>query len=226
MQHIKVLDKEYTIQDHWFWKEYNTTDWERQTLDIYKKYLAKDTVYIDIGTWLGVTIFYANAIGCKAIYGVEANPLSYEMTINNCQLNNIEAHIENVAITDKSGMVHFGSTNMNETSSASSLRGDKFLVRGKTLTEYLKDKPKDNLFVKIDIEGAEELIVSELKQINGYIWLSVHVPFLKDKERFYNELSKYDVFCDNLEERIFTDEAKPVWGTGFGNFFEILIKNC
>ena len=225
MQQIKVLDKVYTVQDHWFWKEYNETGWEQQTLEVYNKYLTKDTVYIDIGTWLGVTIFYANEIGCKDIYGVEANPLSYQLSRNNLQLNNINAHLENIAITDKMGMVHFGSTNTNDTSSASSLKGDRFLVQGKTLTEYLKDKPKDNLFVKIDIEGAEELIVPELEQINGYIWLSVHVPFISDKDRFYKELSKYNVVCDNLEERIFSKEEKPIWGTDFGNFFEALIKN-
>ena len=225
MQQIKVLDKTYTVQDHWFWKEYNETNWEERTLEIYKQYLNKNTVYIDIGTWLGVTIFYANEIGCKSIYGVEANPLSYELTSSNCILNDINAHLENIAITDKSGMVHFGSTNTNETSSASSLRGDKFLVQGKTFTEYLKDKPKDNLFVKIDIEGAEELIVSELKQIKGYIWLSIHVPFISDKERFYKELSKYNVLCDNLKERIFTDETYTPWGTDYGNFFEVLINN-
>ena len=225
MQQIKVLDKTYTVQDHWFWKEYNKAGWEQQTLKIYKQYLNKNTVYIDIGTWLGVTIFYANEIGCKDIYGVEANPLSYELTMNNCELNNINVHLENIAITDKSGMVHFGSTNTNDTSSASSLRGDKFLVQGKTFTEYLKDKPKDNLFVKIDIEGAEELIVSELNQINGYIWLSIHVPFISDKERFYKELSQYNVVCDNLRERIFSNDTHPAWGTVYGNFFEVLIIN-
>lgn len=225
MQEIRVLNKIYQVEDHWFWKQYNSSGWEPQTLEVYKKYLTKDTTYIDIGTWLGVTIFYANEIGCKDIYGVEANPLSYQLTKRNCELNNIQLDLDNLAITDKIELVYFGSTNNNETSSTSSLKGNKFLVQGKTLTEYLKDKPKDNTFVKIDIEGTEELIVEELEQINGYIWLSIHPPFMNNKKEFYDKIRRYKIDCKNLEERILTNEPFPKWGTKYGNFFEVLIDN-
>ena len=35
-----------------------------------------------------------------------------------------------------------------------------------------------------------------------------------------NELSK-----DKLEEMIMSDEKNPVWGTKWGNFFEIVLSN-
>ena len=225
MQEIKILNKTYKVEDHWFWKQYNNTGWEPQTLEVYRKCLTENISYIDIGTWLGVTIFYAKEIGCKDIYGVEANPLSYQLTKKNCELNNISVDLSNLAITNKNEIVSFGSTNSNETSSNSSLKGDRFQIQGITLTEYLKDKPKEDVFVKIDIEGAEELIIEELEQINGYIWLSIHPPFMENKEEFYNKIKKYKVYCNNLEERILTKEKYPSWGTKFGNFFEVLIDN-
>ena len=70
------------------------------------------------------------------------------------------------------------------------------------------------------------------------IYLSVHPPFIKDKKEFCRQLLD---FCydykyvldsnmkklskDELEEMIMTDEKYPVWGTKFGNFFEIILTN-
>lgn len=225
MQQIKILNNTYKVEDHWFWNQYNQETWEPETLEVYKQYLTPSTNYIDIGAWLGVTIFYAKELGCENIYGVEANPISYELLKSNCNLNNIDAQLDKLCICDTNSLVPFGSTNENITSSNSSMRGDKFIVQGIRLRDYLRDKPKDNLFIKIDIEGAEELLLDDLRDVKSIIYLSIHVPFLNDKKKFLKKLQKFKTSCNNLEERILSEIEHPEWGTSFGNFFEIIIDN-
>lgn len=240
---INVDDNYFKVCEHWFWDEYDQKGWEPQTYQTYFKYLDKDTIYVDVGTWVGLTIIWAAILGCKNIYGIEANPVSYDLATKNFQMNKKTQNVKlsNLCITDKDNeKIHFG----HATSSASSIRGGEYEVNTVTLLSYLSnndllDKP---LFIKIDIEGAEELILSDLeKLINNQdltLYLSLHPPFIKDKELFAKKLVdilyqfkkvEYSdgkaISKDELYERITTAEEYPEWGTSFGNFFEIIISN-
>ena len=90
--------------------------------------------------------------------------------------------------------------------------------------------------IKIDIEGAEELIINDLKILsdhNSAIWLSIHPPFFKDKKLFVKNLltlgqsfffvdSRNVAICsETISERTLSKEKNPQWGTKWGNFFEI-----
>lgn len=244
---INVNDMYFKVQDHWFWNEYDSKGWEPETYDTYKNYLTKNTTYIDVGTWVGCTMFFAAEIGVNKIYGIEANDKSYEISKNNCGFNKLtkNAIISHLCITDKDNdIVSFGSTNGGETSSASSLRGNQFKVKTTKLITYLKNNKiiNDDLFIKIDIEGAESLIIEDLKELSNkkdlVIYLSFHPPFWDNKEKTTKELLdvlykfKEVRFSDNtllnedkLKEMCLTKEEKPSWGTPFGNFFEVIINN-
>ena len=94
----------------------------------------------------------------------------------------------------------------------------------------------DFSLIKIDIEGAEELIINDLFQLSGKnlaIWLSIHPPFYEDKTSFAEKLinlSEHFTFVDSnnmpiahdvIENQVLSDLEKPEWGTKWGNFFEI-----
>lgn len=244
---INVNNMYFKVQDHWFWNEYDSKGWEPETYDTYKNYLTKNTTYLDVGIWVGCTIFFAAEIGVNKIYGIEANDKSYEISKNNCGFNKLtkNAIISHLCITDKDNdIVSFGSTNGGETSSASSLRGNQFKVKTTKLITFLKNNKiiNDDLFIKIDIEGAESLIIEDLKELSNkkdlVMYLSFHPPFWDDKEKTTKELLdvlykfKEVRFSDNtllnedkLKEMCLTKEEKPSWGTPFGNFFEVIINN-
>lgn len=238
------LDNTYLkVKNHWFWDEYDQCGWEPQTYDIYKKYLNIQTKYIDIGAWVGMTIFFAAETGVKEIYAIEANPVSYGLVAQNCKINKKtnKAKLSNVCITDKDDEeIRFG----HSTSSASSIRGNEYTVKTKTLNTYLKDNNllDDDLFIKIDIEGAEELIIKDLEELakkpNLTIYLSFHPDCWQDKEKTTEELLNVAYgfenirFSDNrqidketLKKMCLTKDKTPDWGTPFGNYFEIVLNN-
>jgi len=229
MSQIKILDKFYKVKPHWFWKQYSQEAWEPETLEIYKKYINPETTYIDLGAWLGVTLMYAHALGCTKLYGVEANPESFELLQEHCIMNGIEAHLDNICICNENKLVDFGADiNYTSTSSASSMRGTQFRVQGIKAEEYFKQFNNiKGLFIKIDIEGAEEIILDDLinflKYNKALVYLSIHIPFLQSKESFFDRLLELPIINEDykkcLEKRTKVSELRE------DNFFEILIDN-
>ncbi len=250
-KYIELNKSYYKVKEHWIWDN-NTNilnEWEPETYNTYKYFLDPSTTYVDIGAWVGLTIFMAANIGVKDIYAVEANPLSYDLVTENCKLNKITetVKLDNICITDKDNItVGFGGRNDEKnTSSASNIRGNCWQIPSKKLITYLNNYnllSSENLFIKIDIEGAEELLLDDIKELvakdNITIYLSLHPPFMNNKEEFCNKLIS---FCydfkqvldsnlnflpkENLIEMILTEEKYPSWGTKFGNFFEITLTN-
>ena len=244
------LNKTYLkVAKHWFWDEYDKMGWEPQTYNTYKKFLTPETDYIDIGSWIGMTIFYAAELGVKKMYGIEANPLSFKLVQENCMLNKITQNVQldNICISNiDNKMIGFGGLNGEEnTSSASNMRGNCWQVLSKTLSTYLLEKhlsKSSNLFIKIDIEGAEEFILEDLLKLASnqdvVVYLSIHPPFMDNKVKFYDTLTilysrfkkVYDsnleyLSLEKLKNMILTEDKYPQWGTKFGNFFEITLTN-
>lgn len=243
-QIIEVNNKKYNVVKHWFWDKFNKEFWEKQTYDIFQKYIDKNTTYVDIGAYLGITLIYASQFTDRIMYGVEANPLSFEMLVKNCKP--LKTVLDNICITDKDNvLVSFGGKdNQKNTSSASNINGNCWQIKSNSLFKYyncygLVDCR--DLFIKIDIEGAEELLLYDLSLINTgniTIHLSLHPPFIKNKEVFCRNLLEvcqmYKYVLDSnmnelplecLRQRILTDIPYPSWGTRWGNFFEIVLTN-
>lgn len=246
---VEVKKQYYKVVEHWFWDEFEKTFWEQETYNIFQNFIDSQTIYIDIGAWIGSTIIYASQQSPKEIYAVEANPLSFELLRTNCGLNRSmeKTKLSHLCITDKDDqLANFGGLgNAENTSSASSINGDCWQVPTKTLLSYLSDNNLsdcDNLFIKIDIEGAEELILKDLETLKNKkyitICLSLHPPFMKNKGEFCKKFLNF-CYCfntvldskleplskENLEQMITTDEKNTPWGTPFGNFFEIVLTN-
>lgn len=240
---IKVEDNTFTVPPHWFWNEYNTEGLEPDTLATFKKYINSSTHFIDIGAWLGVTSLYAISCGCKKINAVEANPKSYSLITNMIELNNLQDAIntKNICISDKNNQtVKFGI----DTSSASRISdAGQYTVQTQLLTSYIneiKTSEYKDLFVKIDIEGAESLIIDQIdkliKDYSANIFLALHPPFWKDKKITTSLIQHYfkdknislsdgdKISINKLNDMLLSKNKYPRWGTKFGNFFEILIN--
>ena len=138
------LNKTYfKVQNHWFWDKYDKSGWEPQTYDVLKRFFSPETVYIDVGTWIGMTIFFAAEIGYKQIYGIEANPESYAIVKLNCAQNKstLPADLSNLCVTGTDGdMVDFGGKIKSGTSSASSIRGHDWKIQSTKLSTFIKNK--------------------------------------------------------------------------------------
>jgi FkbM family methyltransferase len=167
-----------------FYKKLTGGTWEPHTFEALARFLDRDTVAIDIGAWIGVTPFWTAQIA-KAVVAVEPDPKCLAI------LEGLAAGQPNVtvlagALSDRDSVcIHavdaFGSS---ETSVLDIGDDGEATVGGIRLDEIMSHAGGAPVFVKIDIEGYEYLIGSELARLNGYevraIQLAVH-PQLYEK---------------------------------------------
>ena len=240
MELIDVDGVSFSVSPHRFWKQYRKSGWEPKTYETFRRNLTDDIIYVDIGAYVGITLMWARVLGTKKIYAVEANPESYELlsyTVMQNQLLKSCVDLTNVCVTNKDAeLVRFG----RGLSSASRITKDgDYSVSTTTLSSYLnKNNLSENLFIKIDIEGAECLLMDDLVNVlklGNKCFLALHPPFWEDK------VASHDLIIESLKEfYLFNNEGKrleikelskmilskdkyPAWGTSHGNFFEILV---
>ncbi len=237
---LTIQNKKFLVANHWFWKQFSD-QWEPHTYNFFEQNLIKGTGFLDIGGWIGPTSLIATAIGAGKVKIIEPNPVNFFHLLSTQLNNKLLAHwcMVNACISNKSGTAKIGPLEgITSGSSATNTRNPK--QQG---AEILSLKLEDILheienfsLVKIDIGGAEELIISDLFQLsskNLAIWLSIHPPFYADKTSFLEKLinlSEHFIFVDSnnmpiahdvIENQVLSDLEKPEWGTKWGNFFEI-----
>jgi FkbM family methyltransferase len=243
---ININNLELNVVNHWFWDEFKNKKWEPTTYDIMKKYLKSDKNYLDIGTWVGPTVFYAIEIGVNMIYGIEANPVTSLMLKRSCE-QNVETinklKLYNLCVTNSSDdLVKFGPTNGVIDSSACSVRGDRWKVYSTRIVDWIRNNDITNYnFIKIDIEGSEQFITDDLNTLSDnedlVILLSLHPEFWTSRKEASKQIvsacEMYDIYDSNqdvltrkeLVKRMTYEGINPSWGSPMGNFFEILLKS-
>lgn len=244
IQYVTINKTHFQVSGHWFWKEFMEKGWEPLTYQLMRRTLSRNSIYVDVGTWVGPTILYAAEIGVKHIYGVEANPLTYQKLQRTIGMNELLAgvRVTHICITDGSAdHVGFGGKIGADTSSASSIRGSAWTVPATTLRGYLAASGLEHFdLIKIDIEGAEAFLASDLAYLSTHqnltILLALHPPMWADvsgvAEELCNALELYTVTdmkgdpLSNIDilNRCRARESFPRWGTAFGNFFEIVLR--
>jgi FkbM family methyltransferase len=241
MKKINIDENEYVVPDHWFWKEFNL-EWEPQTKKFFKKYLKRNTAFLDIGAWIGPTSLMAFTYGASKVKSIEPNPNSFKILEQIKSLNNLnDWQLLQNCVSNKRGTEIIGPIQgINHISSATSIQSNDngVEVTSVLLSDLIDD---DYSLIKIDIEGAESLILDDLLKLadnDVAIWLSLHPPNITNKIDLLSRLKKVselfyivdddDKFLsfDKLENMIMSKNKLPPWGTKFGNFFEIgLLSN-
>jgi len=238
---IEYPNSRYKVVDNRFWDEFES-GWEPQTFRVFKHYLAPDVSYLDLGAFIGPTMLLAGACGCDKMVCVEANPLSFQQLKTNYRMNRKllpPATFFNLCIYNKSGVdVTFGG---RDYSAACMIGGSRWQIPSISLSDLLeKVGPFKHLFIKIDIEGAETRILSDMKRLadesNIAIYLSLHPPFWENVSKRTAEmldiLYRFDVYdynlnkipVDDMRHKLTSREPYPDWGTRYGNFFEIILE--
>lgn len=175
-----------------FWKKFKNKKWEPQTFKILDKYLTVNSIYCDIGAWIGPTVLYS-AKRCKKIYCFEPDIVAYKDLLFNICANNIGKILPfNIALSDKNAILKMSSKEENLGESTSSLlnKNDKNSIEVLSLKweNWLNIvKPPKIDFIKIDIEGSEFSLLPTmkeyLKKYKPIIYLSTHAPFLEKDMR-------------------------------------------
>ncbi len=138
--------------------------------EIYIRTILKEGLtFIDIGANLGIYTLYALKAGCS-VYSYEPTPRIYKILLDNIGINGFEpskkARVFNLAISDNEGEVDFSIFDVSGHNSfyPQTESDKKIKVKTVSLDKHLSHLSKVDI-VKIDVEGAEPLVLNGMKNI-------------------------------------------------------------
>jgi len=202
--------------DHYrFWKRVAQGKWEPHTFKILSRFLTPDSVYCDIGAWIGPTVMFA-ARKCKLVYCFEPNPVSYSYLLWHIHGNKLwnvlpfqlaladTEGIQRMApMRDKGGLGDSTASLLSTGTAGMNI----FCMRWATWQKMIKPEKID--FFKIDIEGSEFSLLPEmesyLKQHRPILYLSTHAHLLdanKSKNAMKGLLQILDFYQDCFDENL------------------------
>jgi len=155
---------------------------EESTTNLFKKVVKEGDVVVDLGANIGYfTLLAARLVGKKGkVFSFEPEPRNYNYLVKNIELNNYN----NVfaiwkAVSDKNGKTKLyicpydtGHHTINQYSGIRDYRpeetGDKqeFIeIETTTLDDFFKDEEESIDVIKMDVEGAEALVLAGMDRI-------------------------------------------------------------
>jgi FkbM family methyltransferase len=136
-------------------------DWPE--MQAWRRLLTPGDVFVDVGAHLGTYSLWAAEQGARVI-AVEPNPPVAVMLRSNLALNQIDAHVCEVAVADKPGVMKMAGRDQLRMALASS--GD-VEVPVTTLNALVGDE--EIAGVKVDVEGAELLVLRGAGKLLGRV---------------------------------------------------------
>lgn len=207
-------------------------------IEILSKYLSPKSVFIDVGANIGLFTCFANKLQCKVI-AIEPNPLNFKLLCRNLYINKIkDVDVYCAALSDSCEIkpLHGGLQGASLIKGWGNIHSTYInLVPSLTLDRITENINNENLFIKIDVEGAEFYVLKgaqkTLTNLNS-LWLiensltenfqSIN-PHYKDVFEFFwskNYLSYSIVLRKIIDEREINNWIKNgSSGTDNINFF-------
>jgi len=209
-----LIENNEINQNLGFWKDIYS-HWEKETFEVFDKYLSKDKIFIDIGGWIGTTAMYGSRKS-KHVYSIEADPKSFEDMTNNFKINCSKNYtLINKAIFDIDNIkIKFGkniflpNSKMNDSTSQiysdDIVTNEYYLAETITLENIIKNyqiNVSEISLIKVDIEGGEENILNDLFDIhikyNISLYISFHYIWWKNKN-----LDRFSFLSSEIKNKI------------------------
>ncbi len=201
-----------------FWIDASRSRWEPQTYKILSEFLNSDSVYCDIGAWIGPTAIYA-AKKCRQVICFEPDPVAYQYLLWNISLNRLSNVMPfNIALASPDGIVKMASftkelgDRMTSLLDAGQKEGaiDVLALTWETWSGISRIGKID--FFKIDIEGGEFTLIPTIKDYllrhKPIVYLSTHTPFFSVDTR--REQMARIVEVMNIYKRCLNENLQPV----------------
>jgi len=193
------------------WWLTNYVNWEEHTFDVFDKFLKKDMIYLDIGTFSGQTVLYA-AQKVDKVYAVELDPHAYSACKQNIQVNEYDnVVLEHAALSDSDGET-FIEKNRIGSSGCYMIPQGEIKVDSYTIESLMRSwKIQSCDFLKMDIEGGEETCLpamsSFFEEHDPLFYLSVHkhlgatAKTIVDSTEHYKYV--YDKSYSNIKDSLY-----------------------
>lgn len=175
-----------------FWGKVESGRWEPETYTLFDDLITPDSLFLDIGAWIGSTALYAAQKSAKAI-AFEPDPIAFSSLSVNALLNADAVwagrlQLVNKAVNADGSDIQIGSRGQGGDSMSSALFSDgevAWTVNGVSLLDVIAEHaaPNQPIVLKIDIEGGEYHLIPHiapiLAQPNVRMVLSLHPHFLQ-----------------------------------------------
>lgn len=156
---------------------------EESTTELFKKVVKEDNVVVDLGANIGYfTLLAARLVGKKGkVYAFEPEPKNYDYLIKNIKLNDYENIVAlQKAVSDKKGKTKLficpydtGHHTINQHEGIEAYKQGRVIDDKKdfieietiTLDEFFEGEEESIDFIKIDVEGAEMLVLSGMDRM-------------------------------------------------------------
>jgi FkbM family methyltransferase len=182
-----------------YWLDMEDNKWEPWTFRIFNKFLSKNTTYIDLGAWIGMTVLYASKLSDRC-YAFEPDPVAYKILCGNIDANGIKnIRAFNEAVADHDGTLTLGNEHHTLGNAVTRIGTsiDQFQVPCRTLeTICVQEGISGSIFIKMDVEGAEEIILRDTEFFRirkPILYLSTHEPWFKDPTTAMETIKKVSI---------------------------------
>jgi FkbM family methyltransferase len=182
-----------------FWKSVERGEWEPYTFEVLDRFVTSETNVIDIGAWIGPVTLYA-AHTAKHVYAVEPDPVAFKELSALSSVPNVS--LFNQAILNRNGKVTLGGESLGSSTTRIGCDTHAFEAPCITIESFVDGNKIDGpLFIKMDVEGAEELILesSFFEEYRPTLYLSVHGPLYRNPQCVETSLSELRSLYKNYE---------------------------
>ena len=171
----------------WYWEAFQRDGVEPESYDVYDRYVTSVTTFLDVGAWTGpVTLYVANK--AQKVYAFEPDPTAFGELENNLKLNPQLTNVKIIRafVGTSEGVIKMGNASQRGNSQSSVLfrdGGDSWQADSIKLDRFIaENEMTSDLFIKMDIEGAEYTLLPTLKSLflerKPTLLLSLHPFFL------------------------------------------------
>jgi FkbM family methyltransferase len=194
--------------DFWGWVSEGRYDGEWAILN---KLLRPEHVFLDLGAWVGSHSLFASTIAQRVV-AVEPDPVAFRILQENVALNGNTIEPVRVAVGNEgtltlgSGLLGASTTRLNPSAGAGIGAwepGQQFDIESVTLRRLVGTHAIEGgaLFIKIDVEGAEEQIFQDFEffeQHRPTVYLELHPWWWKDEPKAWESIRRVAALYKNV----------------------------
>jgi len=202
-------DIEVTVRSWPFWKKLEREKYESDVFQSILNTVKRGQTILDVGSWIGpYTLLFSKLVGHDGkVIAFEPFPLTFKILLDNLEKNNISnVTTENICLGSSVGKVGLKGSGKD----VSMVTWDETevlqTVQCTTIDKYCKDNKIVPDGIKIDVEGAEGLVIEGAKNVikshSPWVLLEFHGNLFNKKERSkcWNKITK------SAKEIIFIDK--------------------